>query len=193
MSAIDGADIQLSDQEPTHDRRMRFVEEYMSNGFDAGRAYQAAYPDSSPAAARSHAGRILTDPMVKELIERGREAAYRRIGISHERILQEIQRLAFVDESQFYDEHGQLRMIHDIPEDARRAIQGVKVDREGCRVGYEIEGKKGALELLAKISNMVVERTEAKTTSEVTVKASPEIEERIQLLMSRIADAEVFK
>jgi hypothetical protein len=192
MDAIDTFD-DLAQEQPTRERRLAFIDEYMHNGFNATEAYQKVFKCGHDS-ARKHAGRVLNDPDVQDYLCMRRQEAYKRIGISHERIMLELQRLALVNTEDFYDpDTGALRPIHQIPEDARRAIQGVKVDRDGCKVGYEIEGKKGALELLAKIGAMVVERQEISSKNETTVKTSPEVEERVALLLERISKSEVFQ
>lgn len=104
---------------------------------------------------------LLQKTLVKERIAELTEHALIEIGISRERVLTELARIAFVDPADAYDEIGQLLPIREMPEDVRRSVSKIKVfehkdgqgenaDVYGFTKDIEFAQKKGALDTLAK-------------------------------------------
>jgi phage terminase small subunit len=96
-----------------------------------------------------------------------------KLEISDERILLEYARLAFLDPADFYDKKtGALLPIHEIPEDARRALGGAKTEvvftgkgenKVGAHVSeikHSTTTKKASLDSLSKIRGLMVDRKE---------------------------------
>ena len=50
-----------------------------------------------------------------------------KLDISVERVIEELGRLAFFDPLEFWNEDGTAKPLHEISEDARRAIAGLEV------------------------------------------------------------------
>ncbi|MDH5572496.1 MAG: terminase small subunit, partial [Gammaproteobacteria bacterium] len=119
--------------------------------------------------AEANGPRALKDPHVVEYLEQKRVQAEDKADISEERILKELACLAFLDPADFYQENGDLKSIHDIPEHARRALSGMKItavlankDDESLVTNKEIKynDKKPSLELLMKYKGMLTEKIE---------------------------------
>lgn len=97
--------------------------------------------------------------------------------ISAERILQELARLAFIDPAKLFDEAGEIKPIHEMDEDSRRAIVGLAHEKlfehfgkgQAKRVGtiskLKLADKTRALELLGKYRKLFTEKLEV-TASE---------------------------
>ncbi len=96
-----------------------------------------------------------------------------KLEITDERILLEYARLAFLDPADFYDKKtGALLPIHEMPEDARRALGGMKIEivlsGKGenrtravvSEIKHSDKTKKSSLDSLAKIRGMIVDRKE---------------------------------
>lgn len=102
------------------------------------RAYKKAFPrckkDSSAAAGAS---RLLEDPEVKrfmrDMMHSVQQDVQEKIQITLERVLEEEARLAFFDPKDLFDEDGRLLPVHQMPEDIRRAVAGLKVRRTNVK------------------------------------------------------------
>ncbi len=75
-------------------RRRLFVEHYLVRPNGAGAAVRAGYASGS---ARQTAHRLLTDADICEALRLGRELASAATGITAERVMQELARIAFAD------------------------------------------------------------------------------------------------
>lgn len=154
-------------------REQRFIEEYLvdSNGTQA--AIRAGYAKGS---AKVTASQLLTKPNVKASIQAQRDQLADSCGISKQRWLQEIVRLAFYDPAKFYDTHGNPIEIPLLDEDSRRAVVGFEFtedylnakspDGENKRVAsgytkkFKLADKQKALELFGKAVGYYVEKRE---------------------------------
>jgi phage terminase small subunit len=107
-------------------RQVRFIEEYLQclNATQAAR--KAGYSERSAAAQGAE---LLKNPKVRAALDRAIENRAIRVGVKADDVLGELLRLARVDIAGAYDEKGQLKPIHEIPEDIRRAIAGVDVEQ----------------------------------------------------------------
>ena len=136
--------------------QMRFVDEYLRDG-NGTRAYRAAYPGATYAAARTGAARLRKVPAVAAELKAGRAAQRRRTRLDADRLLRELAEIAFSDIGDLFDQDGSPLMPHQIPPYARGAIESLTVARtvsatgavtETFRVKFWDKGK--ALELLAR-------------------------------------------
>lgn len=113
-------------------------------------------------------GKARVAARISELMAERKE----RLGVTADAVVRELARLAFADIGQVVDFAGGTLRLRDpaaIPEDARRAIQSVKVRRyaEGGRDGdarevelteFKLADKKGPLELLGKHLGLFADR-----------------------------------
>lgn len=114
---------------------------------------------------------LLQITSVKARIAELTEAALIEIGVSRERVLTELARIAFLDPAFAYDEIGQLIPIKQMPEDVRRTVSKVKIfeqfdgrgeEREliGFTKEVEFSPKKAALDSLLKYLGLLPEKLE---------------------------------
>lgn len=87
-------------------------------------AVRAGYSERT---AASQGARLLRNVKVRGAIDAGMAARSQRVEITQDEVLRELRRLALVDVSQAFDEHGHPRPLHELPEDLRRALAGVEV------------------------------------------------------------------
>jgi phage terminase small subunit len=119
-------------------RRALFVEAMTGNG---GNKYQAAVAAGFPEgeAAKKAATRLSEDVRVREAIEKRRAEAVAKAGLSVERTLLEVARLAYSDVRKLYKPDGSLIPVHELDDDAAATVASVEVDEigmEGVVVGH---------------------------------------------------------
>jgi phage terminase small subunit len=140
------------------------------NGTQA--AIQAGY---GKAGAAVEAVRLLRKPNVSAEIEAMKTATSKRHEITKDRLIREVARSAFVDPGAYFDTHGNPIEICDLPEGARRALNGFEFyeDFEGKgesrkAVGYtrkiKWHDKTTAQRLLAQLLGFLVEKKEISGT-----------------------------
>lgn len=165
----------LSNGRPAQDddgltpRQRAFIVEFLKDRNGTQAAIRAGFAPKSAAVAAS---RLLRHAKVKAfLAARVAKVEREAMEVSAERTLLELARLAYVDPGQFYDEKGHLRLVHDIPEDARRALHGMETFEEFEGFGEERtkagdvrkvrwHDKRAALADLAKIQGLLREKVE---------------------------------
>ena len=128
-------------------RRYRaFVEAYIANGRNGTRA--AITAGYGPRCAQQMATKLLTRPKVREILE-AREAKLPQItGLSAERTLLEIARLAYFDARKLYREDGSMKTMREMDDDTVAAIASIDVDALGTKL--KMHDKNAALEKAAK-------------------------------------------
>lgn len=107
-----------------NDRQRRFAEEYVVDLNATEAATRAGY---SPKTAYAQGSRLLSHVEVAALIKELQDERAARTGITAAKVLAEEARIAFLDPADLFDELGRLKTIHEIPEDARRAIKAIDV------------------------------------------------------------------
>jgi len=138
-------------------KQRRFAEEYATD-FNATRAARAA-------GYKTNWGTIgyqlLQKKPVQAILATLMADQSERTGITADRVLTELYRLAMVDVAEVFDEHGALRPLQEMSEDARRAISGIEMEtiweghgKDRTAVGtvakVKLWNKVQALELLGK-------------------------------------------
>ena len=166
----------------------RFADEYLID-LNATRAYKAAYPSCKKDETASAAGsRMLGNVKVKEYIDIKQKALEEKSGVTQQRIIEELAKIAFADIRKAYDKNGNLRPIQDLDDDTAGAIIGLESfeeyegrgdDREyiGDTKKVKMADKIRAAELLGKHLGMFKEKIEISKSSEDTIK---EIDEYIK-------------
>lgn len=138
------------------DRRRLFVEAMLTNGGNKRQAAIAAGYKEGRAADKA-AERMSHDVAVIRELEARRaevlEVAQQNTGMTVERILREVARLAMFDVRKLYDEAGNLKPVHLLDDDTAAAIASVEVDEikvEGVYIGntkkLKVFDKNSALE-----------------------------------------------
>lgn len=139
-------------------KRETFVREYLVDLNATQAAIRAGYSARSAGAA---GGRLLQDDKILAAINEAKVQRAARVEVTADHVLRELLKIASVDLAVLYDDNGNLKDIHSIPEDARKAIAGIEVDeiwegrgeeREQTGVTRKVKlwDKPRALELLGK-------------------------------------------
>jgi phage terminase small subunit len=105
---------------------------------------------------------------IQVLIEAAQRDRGRRMGLSADRVIEELWHIAGLDIGDLYQDDGTLRPISDMTETARRAVSGIETfeefDKDGDPVGTTRKtrtwDKVQALALLAKHFGLIVDRKE---------------------------------
>lgn len=157
------------------DQHQRFVAEYLIDLNATQAAIRAGYSEKT---ARVQGSRLLTNADIAAAIAAGSAKRLRKAEVDADTVLGELLRLATVDIAGAYDQQGNLKPIHDIPEDVRRAIAGVEVDqlwegqgKDRRQVGIVTKvkfwDKHRSLESLGKHLKLFTERLEVDMSEDV--------------------------
>lgn len=147
-------------------KQNRFVAEYLVDLNATQAAIRAGY---SPKTAEKIGSENLRKPEVAKAVEEAKARRAERVEVSQDEVLRELLRIARTDIGEAFDVNGNLRPLHDIPVDVRRAISSVEVDelwegrgedRDQVGVTRKLKfwDKTKALELLGKHLALFVER-----------------------------------
>lgn len=153
------------------EKQALFCEEYLIDLNGKQAAIRAGY---APKGAEVTASKLLTHAKVSAYIDRRMAVLSKRTGVTQERIMRELARIAFIDPTELID-MDEAELYEDTSADDRAVIQSVKVKKipteEGTITEKEIKlaDKVKALELLGKRFKMWTDRVEADVDTEITV------------------------
>jgi phage terminase small subunit len=144
------------------------VQEYLIDLNATQAAIRAGY---SPRTANEQGARLLANVSIAQAISQGKQAQVERTGITADRVLNEIARLAFVDVRKLFAADGGLKKITDLDADTAAALASLDVDElwatdaDGRRpVGQtkkvKLWNKTDNLTLLAKHLGLLKEQVE---------------------------------
>lgn len=147
-----------------------FVAEYLKDFNATQAAIRTGY---SAKTAQVQGSRLLSNAMIAEAVEKGRNKLTEKAGITAQRVLEEIGRIAFSDVRSLYDTNGHLKDIHELDDDTAATIAGIEieVERGKTKSGEEETvitrthkikrwDKNRALDTLAKHFGLVKEKIE---------------------------------
>ena len=107
----------------------RFCREYVANGYNAQKAYMAAYKDSSEAAAKANASRLMKNPKIKEFIKELQKDKIEALNITAERLLEELSTMAFAEKGdEDYGANVKLKAIDLLQKQMGLQQQKIKAD-----------------------------------------------------------------
>jgi phage terminase small subunit len=137
---------------PLTPRQQKFVEQYLVDLNATQAAIRAGY---SARTANEQGARLLAKASVSRAIASAKEVRAKATGITAERVLLELEALAFSSHTHYQvDDDGRLGLAPDAPEIAHRAISAVKTTihrhRDGSvtrEVEYRSGDKPGAVKL----------------------------------------------
>ena len=147
-------------------KRERFVAEYLIDGNGKQAAIRAGY---KPSRAEVTASELLADRKVSEAVAAGRAKLLEKTGITAERVLQEIGRLAFSDVSRLFNADGSLKPLTQLSPEDSACIAGLEVIIKNAEAGdghtdkvhkIKVWDKSKNLEMLAKHFALLTEKVE---------------------------------
>lgn len=117
-----------TDSNGLNPKQLAFCLEWLKDRNATQAAIRAGY---SVATAKQTGTRLLSHASVKKVIAEGTAKfvakAEQECGTTVARVLKEVERIAYLDVEQMFDDNGALLPISQIPEDLRRAIAGFEV------------------------------------------------------------------
>lgn len=167
---------------PTREWLRAFGKAYCAHGRNGTAAVMALCPDMSRVNARAYAAKLLKHAEVQDAIQEATQAMAAKFDTSYERLMLEAARIAFLDPASLLDDDGHVRDIASMDEDARRAIAGMDVEsRDSGEVvtkKIKISDKLAALQFIAKMQQMLIEKKEIK--GEMTVSLAELLDEDLK-------------
>ncbi len=149
-----------------------FCTEYIKD-LNATQAYiRAGY---EPAAAAQCASRLLTNANVKRRVKELMDTRAKAVMVDAAIVLAELLLIAKADVALAYNEDGSLKMVHEMPEDIRRAISAIEVDelfegtgRDRKQIGFtkriKFWDKNKALESIGRHLKLFTDKHEVNVT-----------------------------
>lgn len=149
-------------------KQKRFCQEFIIDSNATQAFIRAGF---APRSAHVHSCGMMAKPQIQDEIARLQMERAKRLELKADDVLLELLRLARVDLKAAYDENGNLKPVHEIPEDTRRAIAGIEIEelfeghgKDRKHVGtlrkVKFWDKVKSLELLGKHLKLWVERIE---------------------------------
>lgn len=114
-----------------------FVEALLSNGENVTQAAISA--GFSPKSAASQGSRLLKNVKVRQELDNRRTEVALKVGLSTERTLLEVARLAYSDPRKFYNSDGTLKPVHELDDDCAATIASIELDEikaDGQVIGF---------------------------------------------------------
>lgn len=109
-------------------RRKLFLDAYLANGRNATQA--AITAGLSEKSARAQGSKMLTHPDIVKSLAVATAKIEAISGLSVERTLQEIARVAYQDPRKLFDANGNLKAIPDLDDDAAASVASLEVTEE---------------------------------------------------------------
>jgi phage terminase small subunit len=142
-------------------KQARFIAEYLKDLNGKQAAIRAGY---KPSNAESTASTLLQDPKVSQAVTAGKAEQLAVAGLSAQRVLEELARVAFSNVRDWVDPDGHLKPLHELRDSTTGAVASIELlstPEQGDRhTVHKIRlwDKARALELLAKHYALLTER-----------------------------------
>lgn len=170
-----------------HQRRTRFVKEFLIDQNATQAAIRAGYSEKS---AKVTGCRLLTDANVQRAIESANAKTNEKLDITVERVKAELAYLAFFDPRDFFNADGTAKPLTELDENAAKAIAGFEMaelftgtGEERSTAGYvkkfKLADKGLNLERLGRHLQMFPTKVDVNATLEVHRIDDPNLNERI--------------
>lgn len=159
------------DENGLNEKQRLFCEEYLIDLNGRQAAIRAGY---APKTAEITASKLLTVAKVSAYIDKRMAVLSKRTGVTQERIMRELARIAFIDPTELIN-MSEAELQDDTSADDRSVIQSVKVKKIPTEDGYitereiKLADKVKALELLGKRFKMWTDKVEHEVDAEITV------------------------
>ena len=157
-----------------------FIAYYLDHLDPSKAAIQAGYSETiAKTKAYSWVSNGKIKPKIHNAVKDALDLRLRRLGITSDRVATELEKMAFVNGADFFDDNGKLIHPNKLPRDVAATISEVKERRtsddsgnEHVEITYKTESKKASLELLGKHLSMFTDKKEViirdKTESDYT-------------------------
>ncbi len=161
-----------------NERQKRFCNEYMIDLNATQAAIRAGY---SVKTANEQGARLLTNVSVQAEIQRLQAEISRRTGISQDRVIRELAKIAFLNPMNLVTPEGRIR--DGASQDDLSCIEGVKFKRSDSDTGYseerevKIASKLKALELLGKHLGMFNDKLDLNIAQPVVISGGEQLED----------------
>jgi phage terminase small subunit len=156
---------------PLTAKRQRFVEEFLRDLNATEAAVRAGYGKNDRASARRYASEIRKIPAVRAAIDAGLAERERQLKEHSVRVAEETYTQAVADIGDAFDEDGQLKAVHLMPPEVRRAIASIEVEKRnnGEDVYYvtkiKLHDKRASQELFQKYAGKLKDKVEIEAGS----------------------------
>ena len=160
------------------DKQKRFVEEYLIDLNATQAAIRAGY---SPNRASEQAHQLLQKTTVQKAIAESMAKRSRRTGVTQDRVVRELAKIAFLDMTQVVDDHGRIR--DDATPEDRACIESIKYKSSSGDQGESVErevkvaSKSKALELLGKHLGMYSDKLNIEGAVPIVISGADELKE----------------
>lgn len=147
---------------PLNAQQRLFVSEYLKDRNATKAAIRAGYSQKSA----QHLGyQLLQNPPVRAAVDEGLEKLLTDNGLTAERTIREMARLAYFDPAKLYDKHGKLLAVPEMDADTRAAIvsievEGTRTSKAGETSKVKLADKAAALRMAAQHHGLLKERVE---------------------------------
>ena len=129
-------------------KQSRFIREYLIDLNATAAAKRAGYSNNKSAEVTGF--RLLSNDKIAAEISKAMDKRGEKTGITAERVVRELACIAFLDIKDLFEEDGSVKLVRDMPENARRAISGLDV----CELFDDEKGaQKHAIGLIKKLRN----------------------------------------
>ena len=160
------------------DKQKKFVEEYLIDLNATQAAIRAGY---SPKTANEQGNRLLTNVSVQTELNKQMAKRSKRTGVTQDRVVRELAKIAFLDMTQVVDDHGRIR--NDATPEDRACIESIKYKSSSGDQGESVEreikvaSKLKALELLGKHLGMYSDKLNIEGAVPIVISGADELKE----------------
>lgn len=155
-------------------KKAMFAKEYLIDLNGTRAAIRAGY---SKRTANEQASRLLADVSVQQLIQQAMKERATRTELTADRVLLEIQKLAFFDPRKLFDDAGAPIHVSKLDDDTAAAIAGLDIVMQGNEdVGFaqvlkvKLSDKRASLELLGRHLKLFTDKVVVEGGTTVIVK-----------------------
>lgn len=171
-----------------HEKKKRFCEEYVKD-FNAARAYRdAGYAAKD---ARINASLLLNKPEVQEYLSGLIGDIRQRNDMEVDAIVQELKKIAFADMADYWSEDNRPRPVHDIPKDARMALDTYQDDSIPTKSGtrkyrkIKLNSKLDAIEKLMRYFGAYEKDNKQKSELDLTTRSTDDLMAELAAIRAR--------
>ena len=160
------------------DKQKRFVEEYLIDLNATQAAIRAGY---SPKTANEQGNRLLTNVSVQTELNKQMAKRSKRTGVTQDRVVRELAKIAFLDMTQVVDSYGRIR--DDAAPEDRACIESIKYKSSSSDQGESVErevkvaSKLKALELIGKHLGMYRDKLNIEGVVPIVISGEDELKE----------------